>query len=240
VVTSSNIDEVVFASKDIWFLEFYAPWCGHCKNLEPEWNAVATAMKGQVKFGKVDATVETQLAERFGVNGYPTIKYFGYGGDKSSGTAQPYQGGRTAADISAFANELLDRANIDPEVHELVNQKVFDEHCQGAKICLMLFVPNIYESNADERNKYIATIKDVAKRNRKQPIVYFWLAAGDQLDIERKLNLGFGYPAVLAVSRTKNVFATMLSSFSVPNIHDFVVKVQSGAAGVSTLPKDGL
>ena len=104
----------------------------------------------------------------------------------------------------------------------------------------MMFVPNIYESSADERTRYITALMGVAKKNRKQPIVYFWLAAGDQLDIERKLNLGFGYPAVLAVSRTKNVFATMLSSFNLENIHEFVIKVQSGGIGVSPLPKEGL
>jgi len=40
-------------------------------------------MKGKVKFAKVDATENAALAQRFGVQGYPTIKYFGYGGDRS-------------------------------------------------------------------------------------------------------------------------------------------------------------
>lgn len=59
VLTDSTFDSEVFGSKDIWLVEFYAPWCGHCKSLEPEWNAAASALKGQVKLGKVDATVET-------------------------------------------------------------------------------------------------------------------------------------------------------------------------------------
>jgi hypothetical protein len=81
---------------------------------------------------------------------------------------------------------------------------------------------------------------EVAKKNRKQPVVYFWLSAGDQLDLERKLNLGFGYPAVLAVSRTKNVFATMLSSFSEQNMHEFITKVITGSAAITALPNGGL
>lgn len=233
MLTEANFEQTVLGSQDVWFVEFYAPWCGHCKHLEPEWNAVATAMKGsKVKFGKVDATVESSLAGRFGVNGYPTIKYWGYGGDKSVGNAETYQSTRTAEALQAFANDLLEKANIDPEIRELVGQKVFDENCEGAKICLMLFVPNIYDSNANERNNYISQLLEVAKRNRKQPVVFFWLAAGDQLDLERKLNLGSGYPTVIAVSRTKGVFATMLSSFSQQNIHEFITKVLTGSASV--------
>jgi|Transcript_2373 protein disulfide-isomerase A6 len=56
VLTDSNFDSLVYSSKDIWMIEFYAPWCGHCKALEPEWNAAASKLKGKVKFAKVDAT----------------------------------------------------------------------------------------------------------------------------------------------------------------------------------------
>ena len=62
VLTQSNFDELVLGSKDIWLVEFYAPWCGHCQKLEPEWNEAASKLKGKVKVGKVDATAETSLA----------------------------------------------------------------------------------------------------------------------------------------------------------------------------------
>ena len=93
------------------------------------------------------------------------------------------------------------------------------------------FYNNHPDHVAFEQGKWIpevAEFMEVAKKNRKNPVVYFWLAAGDQLDLERKLNLGFGYPAVLAVSRTKNVVATMRSSFSVQNTNEFITKVMTG------------
>ena len=55
-LTDATFDAVVLGSKDIWMVEFYAPWCGHCKALEPEWNEAASKMKGKVRFAKVDAT----------------------------------------------------------------------------------------------------------------------------------------------------------------------------------------
>jgi protein disulfide-isomerase A6 len=62
VLTEANFEQTVYGSKDIWMVEFYAPWCGHCKSLEPEWNQAAADLKGKVRFGKVDATENQALA----------------------------------------------------------------------------------------------------------------------------------------------------------------------------------
>ena len=48
--------------------------CGHCKQLEPEWESAAKQLQGSVRLGKVDSTVHGQLAQSYGVKGYPTIK----------------------------------------------------------------------------------------------------------------------------------------------------------------------
>lgn len=121
VLTDADFDRKVYGSKDIWMIEFYAPWCGHCKALQPEWDSVAADLKGQVKFAKVDCTENEGLARKFGVQGYPTIKYFDYGSKASPSDAQDYQGGRTAPDIKGFASDLLNKADIEPEIHELNN-----------------------------------------------------------------------------------------------------------------------
>lgn len=54
------------------------------------------------------------------------------------------------------------------------------------------------------------------------------------------MNLGFGYPAVIAVSRGKNVFATMQGAFTTEGTSGFLTKVVTGSAAVSDLPKEGL
>jgi len=82
-------------------LNFFAPWCGHCKSLAPEYEIAATAFaKLPVKIGSVDADKHKDLGGRFGVSGFPTLKYFPAG----SKEGEAYNGGRTAKDIVSFIN----------------------------------------------------------------------------------------------------------------------------------------
>jgi thioredoxin domain-containing protein 5 len=80
-----------------WFIEFFAPWCGHCKKLAPVWEEVATELKGKVNIAKVDSTVHKSTAQRFGIRGYPTLLLFR--GDKYV----KYSGARTKEKLVEFA-----------------------------------------------------------------------------------------------------------------------------------------
>lgn len=101
VLDASNFDQLVGGDLPA-FVEFYAPWCGHCKQLAPEYEKVAEAIKPSdgVLVAKVDADAEKALGSRFGVSGFPTLKWF----PKGSLTPEDYNGGRTAADIVSFIN----------------------------------------------------------------------------------------------------------------------------------------
>ncbi|XP_074106915.1 protein disulfide isomerase [Cotesia typhae] len=98
VITKDNFEQAVKDHPYV-LIEFYAPWCGHCKALAPEYIKAAKALEennSNVKLGKVDATIESQLAEDNGVRGYPTLKFY------RNGVAIDYTGGRQADEIVAW------------------------------------------------------------------------------------------------------------------------------------------
>eukprot|EP00760_Papus_ankaliazontas_P028047 PhM_4_TR3501/c1_g2_i1/m.39214/K09584/PDIA6, TXNDC7; protein disulfide-isomerase A6 len=73
-----NFKQHVMETDAIWIIEFYAPWCGHCKAFTPEYEKAAKSLAGIVKFGAVNGDDQNAagIAQAFGVQGYPTIKLF--------------------------------------------------------------------------------------------------------------------------------------------------------------------
>ncbi|KAH9574201.1 hypothetical protein CY35_01G044200 [Sphagnum magellanicum] len=98
VLGADNFTEFVKTNPYV-LVEFYAPWCGHCQSLAPEWASAASILKGDVPLAKVDATVHAELAKEFGVQSYPTILFF------IDGVPKRYTGERASDGIVAWVRK---------------------------------------------------------------------------------------------------------------------------------------
>lgn len=97
-LTKDTFDDAIKNNKYL-LVKFVAPWCGHCKALTPAYAAAAKQLAdagSEIKLASVDATIEQDLAQKFGVSGYPTLKFF------SDGTTLEYTGGRAQEDIVSW------------------------------------------------------------------------------------------------------------------------------------------
>ncbi len=95
ILTEKNFHQVVTEDANV-LICFYASWSGHWKALEPEYAKAAEKLKEEgsdIRLAKIDATVETKLAEQFVVQGFPTLKFM------KKGERVEYSGGRTEPEI---------------------------------------------------------------------------------------------------------------------------------------------
>mmetsp|Transcript_7357 Transcript_7357/g.10514 ORF Transcript_7357/g.10514 Transcript_7357/m.10514 type:complete len:210 (-) Transcript_7357:761-1390(-) len=84
-----------------WFIEFYAPWCGHCKKLTPVWeeleSTIATEHSDEgIVIAKVDGPENRDVMKRFEITGFPTLKYI------AGGKVYEYSGARSLDAMKEF------------------------------------------------------------------------------------------------------------------------------------------
>ena len=138
----SNFDKFTLSGKPA-LVEFFAPWCGHCKSLAPIYEQLAQtfafAKKDKLTIAKVDADREKSLGSRFGIQGFPTIKFF----DGKSETPEDYNGGR---DLESLTEFLIKKTGVRPKKKavapsqvEMLNDKTFTEQIGGDKDVIVAF-----------------------------------------------------------------------------------------------------
>jgi len=138
----SNFDSVVLKSNKPALVEFYAPWCGHCKTLAPIYEELASSFvsfSDKVSIAKVDADEHKTLGKRFGVQGFPTLKWFNGNSDKP----EDYTGGR---DLESLSKWITEKTGINPKTKksvpsavQMLTDRTFMQEVGGEKDILVAF-----------------------------------------------------------------------------------------------------
>mmetsp|Transcript_4867 Transcript_4867/g.7367 ORF Transcript_4867/g.7367 Transcript_4867/m.7367 type:complete len:468 (-) Transcript_4867:2278-3681(-) len=152
-----DFDDHVAKTKFV-LAEFYAPWCGHCKSLAPEYEKAAAHFKdnAEVSLVKIDATVHKKLAEKFGVQGFPTLKWIVEGKDME------YGGGRTESEIVSWVKKKTG-----PPAHEFETEADLAKLKKENEVLVVAYLPNtdgihedfLKQARSDDNAAYAHTSK---------------------------------------------------------------------------------
>lgn len=141
-LTQNDFQSFMLSNPSV-LVAFYAPWCGHCKAMKPEYNKAAKIIQQESIQGvlaAVDATQEKELATLFQVSGYPSIKYF-QNGEPAFDYGYPRT---TEAFVDFMRNprpppeQEKDWSELDTQVHHLTDE-TFKSFTKKTKHLLVMF-----------------------------------------------------------------------------------------------------
>ncbi|CAI5444007.1 unnamed protein product [Caenorhabditis angaria] len=224
--------------KKIWFVLFFAPWCGHCKKFEPEFRKAAEKMAGKVEFAQVDCTQNQKTCGRFGVQGYPTVKFFGVGGTSDF---EDYNGARDWQSVVEYTTAKFEKLLSKVEILEGVDQNLVQNACGEKALCVFSFLPHILDCDLKCRKEYLGVIEKVSEVFKGRNWAWIWNEGGAQPKLESTFEIGgFGYPALAIFSPKKLRFSTMRGSFSTESIKEFLTSIGSGKLKVDVVDEKKL
>ncbi|XP_046396387.1 protein disulfide-isomerase TMX3 isoform X1 [Ischnura elegans] len=176
-----------------WLVMFYAPWCAHCKRLEPIWAHVAQSLHNtNIRVGRVDCTRFTSMASEFGVSGFPTIMFLK--GERK----YVFKADRTKEEIVNFAIRMSG-----PPVQQITRPESID-NLKASNPLFFVYVGNphgpLWESFYSVAEKFqpygffYAVSEEIARKHVKlksAPVVFvykenmFYFFDGDDFKLSR-------------------------------------------------------
>ncbi|CAG2177964.1 unnamed protein product [Oppiella nova] len=226
---SSGDFKATVGQHDTILVEFFAPWCGHCKRLAPEYETAATSLKNNdppVPLAKVDCTTDAgkDICSEYGVTGYPTLKIF-KGGDFAS----EYGGPREADGIVKYM-----RSQVGPASRLVESRAKLEEALSKAKEVIVL---GVFEK--DDKSAVQTKFQKIADKLRETVnfVHVFTDSVADVFDLKVFADLkAKKAPTILLVrpKELKNKFESNVVQYSDGDVEEFIKTNFHGIVGVRT------
>lgn len=160
--------------------------CGHCKTLAPVYELVAKAFVGEPNcvVAKLDATENAKTAEKYGVKGYPTLKFFAATSSKTAEkVAEEYQDGRTAQDFVDYLNEKCG-SHRDTQGNLLDSAGVIDDVTSAIQAFLLELTHRAGDAKA---KKSLANLQTLIEESKDEASPYHEYSSGVYKKLAAKL-----------------------------------------------------
>jgi len=143
---------------------------------------------------------------------------------------------KKAAKLTASLDLIKAGGQTVEKVEQLLNDADWKAHCEG-RTCIVAFLPHIYDDQAAGRNKHLKILDDALKASKKdgKDIGFLWSQGGDQFELEEKLGLQFGFPAVIGINFKKDRFGVHRGTFD--QVGSFLTSLSRGGTPLASIPK---
>ncbi|XP_076901479.1 protein disulfide-isomerase 5-2-like [Bidens hawaiensis] len=155
--------EAAISAFDFIFVDFYAPWCGHCKRLSPELDKAAPLLSGLKKpvvIAKIDADKYSRIASKYEIDGFPTLKIF------MNGVPTDYRGPRKSDMLVRYLKKF-----VAPDVTVLESDSGITEFVESAGTSFPIFIGFGLEESAIsnlavrfKKNAWFSVAKDFSEK----------------------------------------------------------------------------
>ncbi|XP_023522947.1 protein disulfide isomerase-like 1-4 isoform X3 [Cucurbita pepo subsp. pepo] len=201
VLKEGNFSDFVEKNRFV-MVEFYAPWCGHCQALAPEYAAASTELKSEnVVLAKVDATEEDELAQKYDVQGYPTIYFF------SDGVHKAYPGQRTKDAIVSWIKK-----KIGPGIYNITSVEDAERILNSESKVAVGYLNSLVGSESDE----------LAAASRLEDDVNFYQTVNPEVAKLFHIEASAKRPAFVLIKKETEKLSRFDGEFSKSAIAEFV------------------
>lgn len=199
---------------------FYAPWCGHCKRLKPEYAKAAEMLLGNdpsITLAKVDCTEGgKETCNKYSVSGYPTLKIFSKGDMISD-----YNGPREASGIAKYM-----KAQVGPASKELTSEKDLKSFLESDEVSIVGFF--------EKEDSPLATSFHAVSKKLKEKVKFAHTTAKSVLEKEGHKNTIVLYRPKVLQNKFEPNTVKHEDGDSVSDVQEFINKNYFGIAGVRT------